>query len=227
MPAPTDIVRRFTTIRALSCVPLAMMLAVLLMAAAGAPLVGQSSAAVTGSTITVTGSVDAEIHLDASGCTSVAALDLDQIVPDDPARETASNCDVSFGTTNHLPGTDLTVQEDPAAPATPTDALKCIAASCTGDSVADYSGTGMPAAPASAFAMRLHTTAAGTTPGPGWSRSADVTGDMHALAGPSTPCRTSAIGDGSCGFRFAAMATSANDQPGDYQALAQFVVLPR
>lgn len=211
----------------MSWVPLALLVGVLLLAAIGRPVVPPSSAAVKSSTITVTGSVRAEVHLDATGCTSVAALDLDQIVPDDPARETAANCNVTFGSTNNLAGTDLTVQEDPAAPATPAEALKCIAASCTGDSVADYSGAGMPTAPASAFAMRLDASGPGTTPGPGWSTSTDVSGDMHAVAAPSTACRTSAIGDGSCGFRFAAMATSASDQPGDYQALARFVVLPR
>lgn len=174
--------------------------------------------------IGVTGAVAADIFVDASGCTP-AAVDIGDLVPGTDPWKTARDeggqaCAVEFGTTNNLTGTTLSMLEDPAAPAAPADAMKCVGAGCTGSSISDYANSaGEPAAGTEAFGAQLLSTggiAAGT-----WNVAPAVY-DVQDAA--SAACTTSAVGSGTCDFTWGAVASMATI-PGSYQAQARMVVL--
>jgi hypothetical protein len=176
------------------------------------------------SSVNIDGSVAADVFIDASGCTALA-VNIGELVPGDPWKtaqdEGAALCAIDFGSSNHAAGTDLTMFEDPAAPAAPTDAMKCVGGSCTGDSLSDFSGGAEPANGASAFGAQLLATggiASGTWPIAPAVRDVQDAGD--------TTCQTSAAGTGTCSFTFGATASSS-DLPGSYQALARLLVLAR
>lgn len=175
------------------------------------------------STVGVQASAPADLYLDAAGCPA-AAVNLGELVPGTDPWKTAQDeggqvCSIDFGTTNNFPGTTLTMLEDPGAPATPTDAMKCVSATCTGSAIADYESAGEPAAGTSAFGAQL-LAASGIATG-AWNPAPAVY-DVQDTA--STACTTAAIGTGTCDFTWGATATTSQ-AAGAYQAQAQLVVL--
>lgn len=181
---------------------------------------GMPSAAAAASTIDVTGLVDKYVYLDATGCSTPASLDLGDVVPDDPWKRAGSDCSILFGSSNSALGADLTMLEDPAAPASPPGAMKCVVASCSGSELDDVAPASTPpTGNTSAFGIQLES-ATGTATS-GWT-----IGAAYPVAATQTPCSTAAIGDGTCAFRFGASA-DINDGPGAYQAQVQFLVLAR
>lgn len=175
------------------------------------------------STIDITGSVDADIYIDATNCTP-AAVAIGDLVPGTDPWKTAQDqggqaCSVDFGTTNHLAGTTLSMLEDPAAPASPADAMKCVGGSCAGDALADYENAAEPAPGTSAFGAQLLSASAPATAV--WSVAPAVY-DVQDTASPA--CSTAATGTGTCAFTWGATANTA-DVPGSYQAQARLVVL--
>ena len=189
--------------------------------ATGRAPVGAADAATVG----VTGSIASEVSVDASGC-GAAAVAIGDILPGtDPWKtaqdEGSSTCVVGFGSTNNTAGTDLAVLEDPAAPGSPTAAMKCVVVSCSGDSIADYQGGAEPAAGTSAFGAQL---LAANAPAAGvWGLAPSV---YDIQDSGDTACQTSNVGSGSCEFTFGATA-SDGDVPGAYQAQAQFIAIAR
>lgn len=175
--------------------------------------------------VDVTGDVLNTVYVDTTGCSAPASLALGDIVPGDPFQLTASSCVVVFGATA-IAGADLSVLEDPTAPVTPTDAMKCLDASCgapgaTADVLDDYQGASYPGANTSAFGIVLD---AATTGASGvWS----VAPNVHRVAAADLACQTSTDADGTCSFHFGASAHPTSDRPGAYQAQVQFAVLPR
>jgi hypothetical protein len=175
------------------------------------------------SVVTVTGSVAADVSIDATAC-APASVAIGDIIPGtDPWKTAQDNgggtCAITFGTTNVTQGVNLDVLEDPGAPASPTDAMKCTIGGCSGDALADYSGA-EPASGTSAFGAQLLN--AGGLASPIWSVA-----DVNAIpdAGQTT-CQTGAVGDGTCTFTFGATA-AASDTPGSYEAQVRYVVLAR
>ena len=175
--------------------------------------------------VNVTGSVAADISIDASGCTP-ASVAIGEILPGtDPWKTAQDNgggtCAIAFGSTNVTQGVNLDVLEDPGAPATPTDAMKCTGGGCTGDSLTDYAGPGEPAAGTSAFGSQL---LSATAPAAAvWSMEPAVNAIPDA---GDTSCQTSGVGTGTCAFTFGATA-AAGDTPGGYEAQVQYVALAR
>lgn len=199
-------------------------LVVLLMASALTGRGGVASDAHAANTVTVTGLVNKLVYLDATGCSGPAALDIGDLVPDDPWKRTAADCSILFGTSNSPLGADLSVLEDPAAPAAPADAMKCSVASCTGGSfdgaINDVAANSTaPSTSASAFGAQLESATGLATAG--WTA-----GKANPVAAASTACSTTNVGDGTCAFRFGASANTT-DGPGSYQAQVQFLVLAR
>ncbi|MCW2927964.1 MAG: hypothetical protein JWM86_1932 [Thermoleophilia bacterium] len=207
-----------------SLVWLPLVVLVVLLAASATTARGIVPSAGAASTIDVTGLVDELVYLDATGCSTPSSLALGDLVTDDPWKRTAADCSIMFGSSNSALGADLQVLEDPAAPAAPTDAMKCIVASCSGGS---YDGaindapvnSVAPTTSASAFGLQLEG-AAGTA-APVWT-----VGRANPASAASTACNTTGIGDGTCNFRFGA-SSNATDGPGAYQAQVQFIVLAR
>ena len=212
--APSDgVVRRIAL-----WLPLALVLAALVASAAtGRGPVASASAATT---LDVTGLVDEFVYLDAVGCSAPASLAIGDLVPNDPWKQTTADCAVLFGTSNSSFGADLQVLEDPSAPVAPADAMKCVAGSCGSAALDDVAPNSItPTGSTSAFGIQLDSTTGQAAPV--WS-----TGRANPVAAASTACNTSAIGDGTCLFRFGASADT-NDGPGAYQAQVQFLVLAR
>jgi hypothetical protein len=203
----------------LSWLPLVALLALLVVSALSG-YGGVARDAHASNTITVTGLVNKLVYLDASGCAASSALDLGDLVPDDPWKRTTSDCSILFGSSNSGAGADLTVLEDPGAPASPADAMKCTVASCGASALDDVAANSAPpASSASAFGAQLESASGLATAG--WTVS-----KANPIAAASTACSTAAIGDGTCSFRFGASANSG-DGPGVYQAQVQFLVLAR
>lgn len=175
--------------------------------------------------VEVTGDVLNTVYVDTTGCSTPASLALGDIVPGDPFQLTTASCVVVFGATL-VAGADLTVLEDPAAPATPADAMKCQDATCgapgaTADVLDDYQGASYPGANTSTFGIVLD---AATTGASGvWTTAPNV----HRIAAADLACQTSSNADGTCSFHFGASAHPTSDRPGAYQAEVQFAVLPR
>jgi hypothetical protein len=206
--------------RGLAWLPLVAILAVcaISLATGRGPTPGASAAAVVG----VQGAVPADIYLDATNCTA-GSLSIGDILPGDPWKtaqdEGGQLCAIDFGTTNNLPGTSLTMLEDPAAPPA-GDAMKCASASCGAGAIDDFENTAAePAANSEAFGAQVVTTAG--LANPVWNVSPAVY-DVQDAA--STACDTTAVGTGTCGFTWGATATGAT-APGTYQAQARLVVL--
>jgi hypothetical protein len=174
-------------------------------------------------TIDITGSVASDIYLDATNCTA-SAVAIGDLVPGTDPWKTAQDqggqaCAIDFGTTNHTAGTTLSMLEDPSAPASPADAMKCVGGGCTGDSIADYENGSEPSAGTSAFGAQL---LSATAPATGvWSAGPAVY-DVQDTASPA--CTTATTGTGTCAFTWGATASTA-DQSGSFQAQARFVVL--
>jgi hypothetical protein len=176
--------------------------------------------------VTVTGSVDAEVFLDTTACTAPSLAIGDLIAGTDgwkTAQDTSGGqvCTLAFGSSNNAAGADLTIFEDPAAPATPTAAMKCVAGSCAGSDISDYDASSEPAAGTSAFGLQL--VGSGGAASPTWS-SAPAVHDVQDLG--DTACRTASIGTGTCSFTPGATA-AASDPSGAYSAAAQALVLAR
>ena len=210
-------------LRSLAWVPLALIAAILAISAltafGGVPTAGAVD------TITVTGQVNKAVYMDASGCAGASALDIGDLVPGDPWKRTASDCAILFGSSNSALGADLTVFEDPGAPASPSGAMKCIVASCTGGSwdgqLGDVAPNSLPpGSNASAFGAQLESATGLATAG--WT-----IGNTNPIDGSSTACSTTGVGDGTCAFRFGASADTTSDGPGAYQAQVQYLVLAR
>lgn len=174
--------------------------------------------------INVTGSVTADLYVDTTAC-AASSLVIGDLVPGTDGWKTAQDasgqvCALTFGTTNNSLGADLTILEDPGAPASPPAAMKCIS-TCIGSALNDFDGGSEPAAGTSAFGAQLISASAGASAA--WTTGAAV----HAIADAgSTACQTSAPGDGTCNFTFGATA-AITDAPGGYQAQAQSLVLAR
>lgn len=206
--------------RGLAWLPLAATIAVLvvsLMSGRGAVPTGE--AAVVG----VSATAPADIFLDATNCTATA-LSIGDLIPGTDPWKTAQDaggqvCAIDFGTTNNVDGTTLAMLEDPAAPASPTDAMKCVGGTCGTDSLADFEGPTEPAPGTSAFGAQL--LSAGGIAAAVWPASPAVQ-DVQDSA--STACTTPSTGTGTCSFTWGATA-STTDLPGAYQAQAQLVVL--
>lgn len=211
---------RRTASRALWWIPLALLVAALAVSwATGRGPVPNADATV----VSVTGTVDSEVYLDATGC-APASVAIGELVAGTDGWKTAQDvsgqsCSIAFGTTHHAPGTDLKVLEDPAAVSPPTAAMKCVAG-CIGSALDDYDAPAEPAAGTSAFGAQLLSAsgAASST----WSTAPAV----HAIGASSTACRTSAPGTGTCAFTFGATA-AISDPAGSYRATTNFVVLAR
>lgn len=176
------------------------------------------------SVVPVTGSIAADIFVDATNCTP-AAVNIGDLVPGtDPWKtaqdQGAATCSIDFGTTNHAAGTTLSMLEDPAAPPAPADAMKCTVGACTGDALTDYQNVGgEPAAGTSAFgAQLLSNTGIATSV---WNATPAVY-DVQDTASPA--CVTGIIGTGTCAFTWGATA-STGDLSGSYQAQALLVAV--
>lgn len=172
----------------------------------------------------VTGSIPADIYLDATNCTA-AAVAIGDLVPGTDPWKTAQDqggqaCSLDFGTTNHLAGTTLSMYEDPAAPAAPTDAMKCVSGGCSGNALADYEhASAEPAAGTDAFGAQL-LSASGLA-----SAVWNVAPAVHDVQDAASPaCVTGAVGTGTCAFTWGA-TSSMSAIPGPYQAEARMVVL--
>jgi hypothetical protein len=210
-------------LRSLAWVPLALIVA--LLAISSITAYGGLSSADASDTITVTGQVNKAVYMDASGCSAPSALDIGDLVPGDPWKRTTSDCAILFGSSNSALGADLTVFEDPGAPASPPGAMKCIVASCTGGSWDGQLGdvapnSSPPGSNASAFGAQLESASGLATAS--WS-----IGDTNPIDTSDTPCSTTGVGDGTCAFRFGASADTTADGPGAYQAQVQYLVLAR
>lgn len=210
-------------VRALVWLPLALVAAVL----AASLLSGRAPVpfAEGASVVPVTGSVAADVSIDASACLPASVVIGDIVPGTDPWKTAQDNgggtCVIAFGSTNVTQGVNLDVLEDPGAPATPTDAMKCVGAGCGGDSLTDYDNAAEPAAGTSAFGSQLLSTG-GIAVGV-WSAEPAV----HQVPDAGdTACQTSAIGTGTCAFTFGATA-AATDVPGAYEAQVQYVALAR
>jgi hypothetical protein len=215
--------RRRMPSRALAWLPLA---GILVLVAASlltgrAPLPVAHGAVV----VNVTGSVATDISIDVSACLP-PSLAIGDILPGvDPWKTAQANgggtCAISFGTTNVTQGVNLDVLEDPGAPATPANALKCVGGGCSGGSLDDYDAPGIPAIGTSAFGSQL--LGSGGIASALWSPAPAVHGIPDAGV---TACRTSTVGIGTCTFTFGASA-AATDTPGSYEAQVRYVVLAR
>lgn len=204
--------------RYLAWLPLAAVVALLLVGA----ITGGSGlpSAQAADEITVTGLVDEYVYMDATGCSGASSLAIGDLVPGDPWKRTTADCSILFGTSNSALGADLDVLEDPAAPATPPDAMKCQVASCGTSELDDVAANSIPpASAASAFGVQLEAAS-------GLASAVWTTGRANPVAAADTACNTAAIGDGTCAFRFGASADTG-DGPGAYQAQVQFLVLAR
>jgi hypothetical protein len=208
--------------------PLALVLTMLVLSALGrSPVPTVFGAATDSDQLIVNGSVDREVHLDASGCVGAGALDLGTLVPDDPAASTAASCAIDFGSSNSAAGADLNVNEDPAAPdAATSSAMKCVGGGCSTvspnpDEIPDHQGATMPGAGNDAFAMRV---TGATLPATAvWT----VNNYYDLQDAADLACQTTGLTDGTCNFRFAGMVSTTGTPPGSYQALAQYTVVPR
>ncbi len=212
---------RFRPRRALVWLPLAfLVLVVAISFVSGRGVVPTGSAASVG----VQASVPADIFVDATNCASAALAIGDLVQGTDPWKtaqdESGQVCAINFGTTNNTSGTTLAMLEDPAAPATPADAMKCVGGSCGTDSLSDYASPSEPAAGTSAFGAQLLSSGGIATKV--WPVAPAVK-DVQDAA--STACSTSTSGTGTCTFTWGATA-STSDTPGAYQAQARLVVLP-
>ncbi len=224
--APVDMFRRANAALlrpAVALVPLAfvvVLLAIALVTGRG-PIPTASGA----STVEVTGSVAADVSIDTAACLAPSVA-IGELVPgSDPWKTAQDNgggvCSIAFGTTNVSSGVNLTVLEDPAAPASPADAMKCVAASCTGSALDDFSAGGEPAPGTSAFGAQLLASGGGASGVWPAAPAVNAVPDVGATA-----CQTSATGTGTCDFTFGATA-STGDGTGAYQAQVRYVVLAR
>ena len=175
-------------------------------------------------TVQVAGSIASDLFIDTSGC-GAASLVIGDLVAGTDGWKTAQDnsaqtCTLAFGTANHLPGADLSILEDPAAPASPGSALKCVSG-CVGSAINDYDAGGEPTVGTSAFGAQL--LGAGGGAASTWTGAPAVHGVADA---GSTACRTSAPGAGSCTLTFGATA-AASDPSGSYQAQVEALVLAR
>lgn len=171
----------------------------------------------------VTGTVDNSVQLDLSGCTGSDTLSFGSgIVPGDPMSFTSGYCNIAFGANNSSSGATLQVMEDPAVAS--GAAMKCVSATCTGDSIADIpAGSAAPGAGSSAFGVAL--ASAGAATGDVWAVS-DPDPVLYPVANTaSTACQTSSKAIGSCSFFFGAAAKIGYDKPGSYQASVSFVAM--
>lgn len=174
--------------------------------------------------VPVTGSIANDIFLDGTGCTA-AAMVIGDVVPGTDPWKTAQDqggqtCSIDFGTTNYAPGTTLSMLEDPGAPASPANAMKCAAGGCTGSSLGDYDNPAAePAAGTSSFGAQL--VSSGGIAAAVWNPAPGVY-DVQDTASPA--CSTPAVGTGTCAFTWGATA-STGVLSGTYQAQAQLVVL--
>ncbi len=186
---------------------------------------GPESPAAGATVVPVTGSNAAVVSIDTTGCTPGSTA-IGELVPGTDPWKTAQDeggatCSIDFGTTNGTLGANLDVLEDPSAPPSPAAAMKCTGGGCSGHAIADFSGSGEPAAGTSAFGAQL--LGAGSGASAVWSAAPAV----HAIADTSdTACQTSAIGMGNCTFTFGATA-AASDPAGSYEAQVRYVVLAR
>jgi hypothetical protein len=201
-------------------VPLALLAAIVVVSiVTGRAPVPRASA----TTLDITGSVNADIYIDATNCTPASVAIGDLVAGTDPWKTAQDQggqaCSIDFGTTNHLAGTTLSMLEDPSAPASPTDAMKCVAGGCTGDALADYDNAAEPAPGTSAFGAQLLSASA---PATGVWSAAPAVHDVRDAA--SAACSTATTGTGTCAFTWGATASTA-DAPGNYQAQARLVVL--
>lgn len=177
------------------------------------------------SVVTVTGSVNATVSINATAC-SPASVAIGDIIPGtDPWKTAQDNgggtCAITFGTSSASAGVNLDVLEDPGAPASPTNAMKCTIGGCSGDSLTDFSGGGEPASGTSAFGAQLLNASGLATRV--WAAAPAVNAIPDA---GQTTCQTSTIGNGTCTFTFGATAATS-DVPGSYEAQVRAVVLAR
>jgi len=176
------------------------------------------------SIVEVTGMIPADIYLDATAC-APASVNIGELIPSDPWKtaqdNTSSTCGVDFGTTNHAPGTTLTMLEDPAAPVSPASAMKCVSGPCTGGAIADFDGGVEPAAGTSAFGAQLLSSGGIATSV--WS-TAPAVHDVQDAG--DNACETAAVGSGLCTFTFGATA-GGSTAAGAYEAQARLLVLAR
>jgi hypothetical protein len=202
--------------------PLALIVGCLMWSFLGGPRITDEAQAAA--TVQVTGSVNAALFIDTTACGASSLVIGDLLAGTDgwkTAQDTGGQvCTLSFGTSNHAPGADLSILEDPAAPASPGSALKCVSG-CAGAAINDYDAGSEPAAGTSAFGVQL--LGAGGGAAATWSGAPAVHGVANA---GSTACRTSAPGTGSCALTFGATA-AATDMSGSYQAQVEALVLAR
>lgn len=208
--------------RALAWLPLLLLL---LLACAGMVTGHQLAAVATAADntdVTIASSVAPEIQLSAD-CTG-AAVNMGVLVPGDPARETAADCNMTIGSTNHVEGVELSVA-DAGSPG--AGAMRCVA-SCVAPVAPMPDGQGNPM-PANSFGMRLSGTSGPAATSGVWNVNAAAlpSGDYYDVQDtPDNACRTTGTGNGTCSFRFAAQA-SATQGPGDYEAIVRFEVQAR
>lgn len=174
-------------------------------------------------TVGVNASLPADIYVDATNC-APASLAIGDLVPGTDPWKTSQDasgqtCAIDFGTTNNNAGTTLSMLEDPAAPASPTDAMKCVGGGCAAAALTDYENAAEPAAGTSAFGAQLLSASGLATAT--WPLAPAVN-DVQDAA--SSTCATAAVGTGTCAFTFGATAAATNP-PGAYQAQAYLVVL--
>jgi hypothetical protein len=164
--------------------------------------------------------VPADIYLDASACTA-SSVALGDLLPGDPWKtaqdEGGAVCSISFGTTNNLAGTTLSMLEDPGAAF--GDAMKCNGATCGGGAIDDYDNAAEPTPGVEAFGAQL--LGSGGIASPIWS-SGPAVHDVQDTA--DATCDTADVGTGNCDFTWGATVATGTT-PGTYQAQAQLVVL--
>jgi hypothetical protein len=218
-PAP-----RLTWRRVLPWLPLALILFALLVTALRVPIVPSSEGATTDSgTVTINGFVDKDVQIDGSACVG-GALNLGLLTPGDPMVSTASDCTITFSSSNSPAGADLVIQESPV---TANNAMQCAGGTCAADTVApndglnDFSGATYVGQTGSNFGMRLMSSANAASAV--WA----VNPQTYAVDAASTACQTASQSAGDCAFRFAASASATTDLPGTYQANVDFVAQAR
>lgn len=204
-----------------------MPLMVLMLLLAVSALTGRSlvPTAHAGTNIDITGTVADDVYVDTSGC-GAAALAIGDLVPGTDGWKTAQDtsgqlCTLSFGSNTDPLGADLTIFEDPAAPASPTAAMKCVNPSCAGDAINDYDNSSEPSAGTSAFGLQLVATGG---PAVGAWSSAPAVYDVQDAG--DIACSTTTTGAGTCSFTPGATASVA-DASGSYQAAAALLALAR
>lgn len=192
----------------------------------GGHVVPPAGAGTASDTVTINADVDKEIHL-SNACVGTA-LTVGTVTADGSAKETSSDCSITFGTNNDLAGAELRVSDASAATAPGRAAMVCVGGGCGAATIPDAQGSPLPGSiSASAFSLRL-ASVAGLAAGV-WSvnPATNFTGNFYDAADtPDLACQTAAIGDGTCRMRFAVRASGVQ-APGSYQAEVLFEAFAR